>query len=80
MQATALDDLKRQTRILDVLTKYGIEAKPHGRGYMARCPFHEDDTPSLSVDPIKNVWHCFGCDAGGSVIDFVMKKESLTFK
>ena len=80
MQATAVDDLKRQTRILDVLTKYGIEAKPQGRGYMARCPFHEDDTPSLSVDPIKNVWHCFGCDAGGSVIDFVMKKDGLTFR
>jgi hypothetical protein len=47
---------------------------------MARCPFHDDDTPSLSVDPIKNVWHCFGCDAGGSVIDFVMKKDGLTFR
>ena len=32
------------------------------------------------MDPIKNVWHCFGCDAGGSVIDFVMKKDSLTFR
>ncbi|MEK7996666.1 MAG: CHC2 zinc finger domain-containing protein [Planctomycetota bacterium] len=80
MQTTALDDLKRQTRILEVLARYGIEAKPQGRGYMARCPFHEDDTPSLSVDAVKNVWHCFGCDAGGSVIDFVMRKESITFR
>jgi DNA primase catalytic core len=73
-------DLKRTTRILDVLARYGIEAEQKGRQYMARCPFHDDGTPSLSVDPIKNVWHCFGCDAGGSVIDFVMKKDSLTFR
>jgi DNA primase catalytic core len=75
-----VEDLKRTTRILDVLARYGIEAKPQGRGYMARCPFHEDGTPSLSVDPVKNVWHCFGCDAGGSVIDFVMKKDGLDFR
>jgi len=76
----AVDDLKRSTSILDVLAKYGISTEKAGRQYKACCPFHEDDTPSLSVDPVKNVWHCFGCDAGGSVIDFVMKKESLTFK
>jgi len=88
MQATTIDrfgrltveELKRSTRILDVLAQYGIETRPQGRGYMARCPFHDDSTPSLSVDPIKNVWHCFGCNAGGSVIDFVMKKDGLTFR
>lgn len=80
MNTATVDDLKRSTSILNVLTRYGIEAEPKGRGYMARCPFHDDSTPSLSVDPIKNVWHCFGCGTGGSVIDFVMKKDGLTFR
>lgn len=88
MQSTTIDrfgkltveELKRSTRILDVLAQYGIETKPQGRGYLARCPFHDDHNPSLSVDPVKNVWHCFGCEAGGSVIDFVMKKDGLTFR
>jgi len=74
------EDAKRSARILDVLAGYGIEAEKRGRGYMARCPFHDDSTPSLSVDPIKNVFHCFGCGAAGSVIDFVMKKDGLTFR
>jgi len=80
MQSTTVEELKRSTRILDVLARYGIEAKPQGRNYLAKCPFHDDHNPSLSVDPVRNVWHCFGCEAGGSVIDFMMKKESLTFR
>lgn len=80
MQSTTVEELKRSTRILDVLARYGIEARPQGRGYLAKCPFHDDHNPSLSVDPVKNVWHCFGCNAGGSVIDFVMKKDGLTFR
>lgn len=75
-----IDELKRSVRILDVLSRYGIEAERQGNKHMALCPFHDDHNPSLSVDPIKNVWHCFGCDAGGTVIDFVMKKEGLPFK
>ena len=73
-------DLKRTTRILDVLARYGIQAEQKGRQYMAKCPFHDDSTPSLSVDPIKNVWHCFGCGVGGSVLDFVMKKDGLNVR
>ena len=80
MRTNEVDDLKRTTRILDVLARYGIQAEQKGRQYMAKCPFHDDSTPSLSVDPIKNVWHCFGCGAGGSVLDFVMKKDGLTFR
>ena len=74
------EEAKQSARILDVLTKYGIETEKAGRQYKACCPFHDDSTPSLSVDPVKNVWHCFGCDKGGSVIDFVMLKEGIPFK
>ena len=77
-----LDQLKKDTRILDLLERYGVLAERQGNGtqFMARCPFHEDDKPSLSVDQAKNVWHCFGCQKGGSVIDFVMEIENIGFK
>ena len=77
-----LDQLKRETSILDVLERYGVAAHRQGNGasFMTLCPFHEDKTPSLSVDPQKNIWHCFGCQKGGSSIDFVMEKERLNFK
>ena len=77
-----LDQLKRDTSILDVLERYGVaaERQENGTQFKALCPFHEDKNPSLSVDPQKNVWHCFGCQKGGSSIDFVMEKEGLSFK
>ncbi len=75
-----LDQLKKDTSILDVLERYGVLAERQGNKFMALCPFHEDKNPSLSVDPLKNVWHCFGCQKGGSSIDFVMEKEGLSFK
>ena len=47
---------------------------------MGCCPFHEDDTPSLVVTVAKNLWHCFGCDAGGDPISWVMKREGVSFR
>jgi DNA primase len=48
---------------------------------IGRCPFHEDKTPSLVVSPTKNLWHCLGaCQAGGTVIDWVMKSEGVSFR
>jgi len=75
-----LDQLKKETSILDVLERYGVAVKQQGSKFMALCPFHEDKNPSLSIDPVKNVWHCFGCQKGGSIIDFVMEKEGIPFK
>ena len=45
-----------------------------------RCPFHEGDTASLVVTPAKNLWHCFGCVVGGGPIDWVMKKNGVSFR
>ena len=57
------------------LTKHG-GADLHGR-----CPFHDDNTPSLVITPAKNLWHCLGaCQAGGTVIDWVMKAEGVSFR
>ena len=48
---------------------------------MGRCPFHDDKTPSLVITPEKNLWHCLGaCQVGGSVIDWVMRAEGVSFR
>ena len=76
-----LEHLKRNVSILHVCAAHGIELKRHGTAdYVGRCPFHDEDEASFIVTPSKNLWHCMGCDAGGSVIDLVMKLDGLTFR
>jgi len=50
-----------------------------GARYSGRCPFHEERTPSFSVNPVEKLYHCFGCGKGGDVISFVRETESLDF-
>ena len=76
-----IERLKRNISIVELCRSRGIELKQHGsRDYIGRCPFHEDKNPSFVVTPSKNLFHCLGCDAAGSVIDFVMKLDGLTFR
>mgnify|MGYP006290284627 CR=1 FL=1 len=78
-----IDRLKKNVSILHVTAGYGIELKPHGRSdYIGRCPLpgHTDEEPSFIVTPGKNLWHCMGCDKGGSVIDLVMELDGITFR
>ncbi|MGQ2872170.1 CHC2 zinc finger domain-containing protein, partial [Leptospira santarosai] len=73
--------LKTETDLIALVRSYGIELRKHGLNWVGRCPFHEDKTPSFIVTPTKHLWHCMGaCKAGGSAIDFVMKKEGLGFQ
>ncbi|MBI2252174.1 MAG: DNA primase [Armatimonadetes bacterium] len=58
---------------------YYIVLKPAGKNYKGACPFHLEKTPSFIVSPQKEIWHCFGCNSGGNLIDFIMKIENLTF-
>jgi len=75
-----LDRLKKQVTIESVCRAHGIELQKHGsRDLVGKCPFHEDTNPSFVVTPDKNLFHCLGCDAGGSVIDLVMKLDGLDF-
>jgi DNA primase len=57
-----------------------VALTPAGRDFKARCPFHEEKTPSFHVVPEKGFFHCFGCKAGGNAIDFVMRVENLEFR
>lgn len=73
--------LKLQTDIVSLIRSYGVELKQTGNDYIGCCKFHDDKTPSLVVTPNKGLWHCMGaCDTGGSVIDWVMQADSLTFR
>ena len=59
----------------------GVELRQQGKDLVGPCPFHEDRTPSLVISPEKNLWHCMGaCQAGGSVIDWVMRAEGVSFR
>jgi DNA primase len=75
---TFLDDLKRQADIVRVVQDY-VQLKKKGANWMACCPFHKEKTPSFSVSPAKEIFYCFGCHKGGSVFNFVMEMERVSF-
>ncbi len=76
-----LERIKREVSLLDLVRAAGVELKRHGADWIGLCPFHHDTNPSLVITPAKNLWHCLGaCQAGGSVIDWVMRREGLSFR
>jgi DNA primase catalytic core len=76
-----IERLKREVSIEHLAKARGVELKPHGGNLIGLCPFHEDHEPSLVITSSKNLWHCLGaCRAGGSVIDWVMKAEGVSFR
>jgi len=72
------DDVKNQADIVSVISGY-MTLKKRGANYIACCPFHNEKTPSFSVHQGKGIFKCFGCGAGGSVFDFVMRMEGCLF-
>ena len=72
------DHIKKTTDIVRVVESHGVTLKKSGADHVGKCPFHEDDKASLSVNASKGVFHCFGCGAKGNVIQFVAKKENIT--
>ena len=73
-----LDQVRQSSDIVEVIGSY-FPLKQAGANYRALCPFHKEKTPSFNVNPQKQIWHCFGCGAGGNVFTFVMKYENLGF-
>lgn len=74
-----LDEVKSSNDIVDVISQY-ISLKRSGRNYFGLCPFHNEKSPSFSVSPDKQIFHCFGCGVGGNVITFISKIEGIGFK
>ena len=74
-----LDDLLDRLDIVEVIDRR-VKLKKAGKNYTACCPFHDERTPSFSVNPDKQFYYCFGCGAGGNALGFVMDYERLDFR
>ncbi len=70
--------IKRRIDIVELISQY-VPLTKAGRRFKARCPFHEEKTPSFFVDPAAGLWHCFGCGAGGDVFSFLEQIEGISF-
>jgi len=76
---TEITEVKESADILALVRSYGLRTERRGKDFFTSCPFHEDDTPSLSITPGKNLFHCMGCGEKGNAIQLVQKMENLTF-
>ena len=74
-----IEEIREKNDIVDVIGSI-IGLKRTGNSYMCCCPFHNEKTPSFHVSRAKQIYHCFGCGAGGNVITFLMQYENFTFQ
>ena len=74
-----LEDIRQSNDIVNIISQY-VALKRKGRNYFGLCPFHNEKSPSFSVSPDRQIFHCFGCNAGGNVYTFLMKIEGISFK
>jgi len=73
--------LKREVSVVRLAEARGVKLRRRGEELLGLCPFHDDKEPSLVINQAKNLWHCLGsCGEGGSVIDWVMKAEGVSFR
>ncbi len=73
-----VEELKARIGLAELIGRR-VALKKRGREHVGLCPFHNEKSPSFTVSEDKGFYHCFGCGAHGSAIDFVMRTESLTF-
>lgn len=74
-----IEEIKARTDIVPVIEQYVVLSKKSSKNYFGLCPFHNEDTPSFSVSPGKQIYYCFGCHKGGDVIHFIMDIENLSY-
>ena len=76
-----INRIKSDVSLIRLVESSGVALKPHGKDFIGRSPFHDDKTPSLVVSPETNLWNCLGaCQTGGSVIDWVIKTQGVSFR
>lgn len=74
-----VNEIRQAVEIVDVIGDY-VQLKKQGRNYFGLCPFHGENSPSFSVSSDKQIYHCFGCGAGGNVFSFLMEMEGMSFQ
>lgn len=73
-----IEEIRKAVDIVDVVSEH-VSLKKQGRNFSGLCPFHGEKTPSFTVSPEKQLYHCFGCGAGGNVFSFLMESEGISF-
>lgn len=73
-----IDEIRNKNDIVDIISQY-VVLKRSGRNFFGLCPFHKEKSPSFSVSPDKQIFHCFGCGMGGNVFHFLSKIENISF-
>ncbi len=73
-----IEEIRSNVDMVSVIRNY-VSLNRRGRNYVGLCPFHSEDTPSFTISPEKQMWHCFGCGEGGNVYTFLMKHQNITF-
>ncbi len=75
---STLEEIKDRVDIVDLISEY-VHLKKAGQNWKGLCPFHTEKTPSFTVSPAKQIFHCFGCGCGGDIFTFLVRYESLSF-
>ena len=73
-----IEEVRQTNDIVDIISQY-VHLKRSGRNFFGLCPFHNEKSPSFSVSPDKQIFHCFGCGVGGNVFTFLTKIEGISF-
>jgi DNA primase len=76
--SSTIDEIRNKADILTIIGEY-VALKKRGKNYLGLCPFHSEKTPSFTVSPDKQIFHCFGCGEGGNIFSFIMKLENVSF-
>ena len=73
-----IEEIRETNNIVDIISDY-VQLRKRGKNYIGLCPFHTEKTPSFTVSEEKQIFHCFGCHAGGNVYKFLMEYNKISF-